>query len=62
MDISEMRQMTDKKLRQEMAKAKRALAVKKFHVHTGQNQDVAQIKKQRQQIAQMNTILKEKQA
>lgn len=61
-EISEMRQLTLDKLRVAVKKAKRDLAVSRFHVQTGQNQDVAGIKKKRQAVAQLLTVLNEKQA
>lgn len=60
MDISEIRQLTSKKLVAALAKARRALAVKRFHVKTGQNQNTADLKKSRKEIAQMQTVLNEK--
>ena len=62
MEISEMRQLTLDKLRVAVKKAKRDLAVSRFHVQTGQNQDVAGIKKKRQAVAQLLTVLNEKQS
>lgn len=62
MDISEMRQMTPKKLQEALAKAKRSLAVKRFHVKTTQNQNVSELKKERKGVARMKTVLNEKQS
>lgn len=60
MKISELRQLTPKKLLEELEKAERALAVSRFHVKTGQNQNVAEIKKLRNTIARIKTLLVEK--
>ena len=60
MDTSEMRQMTPKKLQEALAKAKRSLAVKRFHVKTTQNQNTAELKAERKGIARMKTVLNEK--
>jgi len=57
MKIQELRQLTPKKLAKELAKARRDLAVARFSVKTGKNQNVAQIKKLRQLVAQMLTLL-----
>ncbi len=57
MKIQELRQLTPKKLEKELAKATRGLAVARFSVKTGKNQNVAQIKKLRQLIAQISTLL-----
>lgn len=55
-----MRQMTPKKLQAALAKAKRSLAVKRFHVKTTQNQNTAELKAERKGVARMKTVLNEK--
>jgi ribosomal protein L29 len=57
MSIQELRQLTPKKLLKELQKAVRSLAVIRFHVKTGQNQNVAEVKKTRQTIARIKTLL-----
>lgn len=57
MKIQELRQMNAKKLRQELLKAIRELAVTRFHIKTQQSQDTAKIKKSRKLIAQIKTLL-----
>ncbi len=61
MKVSELRQMTPKKLWAELKKRRRDKAVAKFHTVTGQNQDTSKIKKNKKAIAQINTVLREKQ-
>ena len=60
MTISEIRQLSGKKLIEALRKSRRALAVKRFHVKTGQNQNIAELKKARKEIAQIQTVLNEK--
>jgi len=57
MKIQELRQLTIKKLRAQLKKARRELAVIKFHVATDQNQNTAEIKKHKRMIAQILTLL-----
>lgn len=57
MDIQEIRQLTPKKLIEALKKARRDLAVARFHVKTGQNQNTAQLKKLRKTIARILTSL-----
>lgn len=57
MKIQELRQMNVKKLWQELMKARRELAVARFHVKTQQSQDTAKISKTRKLIAQIKTLL-----
>ncbi len=59
MKIQELRQMTPKKLREELIKTRRELGSVKFRAKTGQNQNTAQISKLRKKIARILTILKE---
>ena len=60
MKISELRQLTPKKLWETLRKTRRDLAVTRFHVQTGQEQNTAKIKKQRKLIAQILTLLNSK--
>jgi len=57
MKIQELRQLTPKKLSKELEKARRDLAVARFSVKTGKNQNVAQIGKLRRFVAQILTLL-----
>jgi len=57
MKIQELRQLTAKKLAKELAKTRRDLAVARFSIKTGKNQNVAQIKKLRLMVAQIMTLL-----
>ncbi len=57
MKIQELRQLTVKKLLKELLKARRDLAVARFSIKTGKNQNVAQIKKLRLIVAQILTLL-----
>jgi len=59
MKVQELRQMTEKKLYQELLKTRRELGTSKFRVKTGQNQNTAQVRKLRQKIARILTILNE---
>lgn len=57
MKIQEMRQLTTKKLWEQLRKTRRELAVVRFHVKTGQNQNTAKIKYLRKTIARILTLL-----
>ena len=57
MKIQELRQLTPKKLVAELSKARRELAATRFHVKTGQNQNTAEVKKLRNVIARILTLL-----
>lgn len=57
MKIQELRQMNIKKLWEALRKAKRELAVAKFHVQTQQSQDTSGISKKKKLIAQIKTLL-----
>ncbi len=57
MKIQELRQLTPKKLAKELEKARRDLAVARFSVKTGKNQNIAQIGKLRRLVAQILTLL-----
>lgn len=57
MKIQELRQLTPKKLLEELQKAVRSLAATRFHVKTGQNQNISEIKKTRKTIARIKTLL-----
>ncbi len=60
MKIEELRQLTPKKLLEQLKKTYRELAKTRFHVQTGQEKNTAEIRKQRRAIAQIKTIQKEK--
>ena len=60
MKISELRQLTPKKLWATLRKTRRELAVTRFHIQTGQEQNTAKIQKQRKLIAQILTLLNSK--
>ncbi len=57
MKIQEIRQLTSKKLWEQLKKTRRELAVTRFHVRTGQSQDTAKIAKLRKTVAQILTLL-----
>ncbi len=59
MKVQELRQLTPKKLQEELKKAQRELAGVRFHVKTGQNQNHAQIKKLKTSVARILTLLAE---
>ena len=59
MKIQELRQMTEKKLNEELIKTRRELGSARFRAKTGQNQNTAQVGKLRKKIARILTILKE---
>lgn len=60
MKMQEIRQLSPKKLHELLEKTRRDLAVSRFHVKTGQSKDVASIRKQREMLAQIETLLKER--
>ena len=60
MKIAELRQLTPKKLWEALRKTRRELAVTRFHVKTGQEQNTAKISKQKKTIAQILTLLNTK--
>jgi len=60
MNIAELRQLTPKKLWEALRKARRELAVTRFHVTTGQEQNTAKIRTQKKIIAQILTLLNTK--
>lgn len=55
----ELRQLTPKKLIEMLKKTQRELAVTKFHVRTGKNQNTAKIFMFKQMIARILTLLRE---
>ncbi len=57
MEIQELRQLTVKKLWAKLREIRRILAVTKFHVKTGREQDSSKIGKIKRMIAQILTIL-----
>jgi large subunit ribosomal protein L29 len=59
MKTQELRQMTAKKLIDQLRKTRRDLTSVKFRAKTGQNQNTAQITKLRKMIAKIMTILNE---
>ncbi len=56
MKIQELRQLTPKKLLEKFNKIRREYSVARFHVKTGKNQNVAQLKKLRRTIARIKTL------
>ena len=60
MKTSEIRQMATAKLLKALKDVQRSLAVKKFHVKTGQDKNSAAIKTMRTDIARMKTVIREK--
>ncbi len=56
MKIQELRQLTPKKLLEKLNKLKREYSVARFHVKTGKNQNVSQLKKFRKTIARIKTL------
>lgn len=59
MKTSEIRQMTPAKRGSALKNAQRSLAVKKFHVKTGQDKNSAAIKTLRTDIARIHTVNRE---
>ncbi len=57
MTIQELRQLTSKKLWKELIKTRRALAVKRFHARTGQDQKTSDVTGLRKTIARILTLL-----
>ncbi len=57
MTIQELRQLTPKKLWKELIKNRRALAVKRFHTRTGQDQKTSDLKELKKTIARILTLL-----
>ena len=57
MKIQELRQLTPKKLWKQLAETRRTLAVKRFHVKTGQDQKTSDVRDLKKTIAQILTIL-----
>jgi len=57
MKTQELRQLSPIKLYEELNKAIRELASTRFHVRTGKNQNIAEIKKFKTTIAQIKTLL-----
>ena len=60
MKIAELRQLSDKKLREELVSARRDGATVRFHAKTGQNQNTAKIVVLRKKVAQIKTLLNER--
>ncbi len=59
MKIKEIRQLSETKLKELLKKTRREWSVARFHVNTGQNQNTAQLKKLKKNIAQILTLQKE---
>lgn len=59
MKIQELRQLTPKKLNEELLKRKRELAVVRFHVGTGKEQNTAKLKNLKKMVAQIQTLQRE---
>ncbi len=57
MKIQELRQMTVKKLYEQLRKTQREMAVVRFHVKTQQSADTSQISKKRRLVARIKTLL-----
>ncbi len=57
MKAQEIRQLTPKKIQEELEKTQRSLLAARFHVRTGQNQNIAQIAKLKKSVARMKTLL-----
>lgn len=57
MKIQELRQLTPKKLWKQLRDTRRALAVKRFHVKTGQDQKTSDIRGLKKTIARILSIL-----
>lgn len=60
MKIAELRQLTPKKLWETLHKTRRELAVTRFHIQTGQEQNTSKVAKQKRLIAQVRTLLNAK--
>jgi large subunit ribosomal protein L29 len=59
MKIQELRQMTTVKLVELLKKTRREASTTRFRLATGQNQNSAELKNMRTQIAQIKTLLHE---
>lgn len=59
MKIQELRQLSAKKLQEELQKTERELTMTRFHTRTGLNQDTAKVAKLRKMVAQIKTLQKE---
>lgn len=57
MKIQELRQLTVKKLWKQLNETRRALAVKRFHVKTGQDQKTSDVRDLKKTIARILSIL-----
>lgn len=57
MDIKELRQLTPAKMSEALKKARRDLAVKKFHIATGQDQKTSDVRRLRKLVARILTLL-----
>jgi len=57
MEIQELRQLTPKKLWKQLKDIRRNLAVIRFHIKTGKEQDTSKVGKIKKTIAQILTIL-----
>ena len=57
MTIAELRQLTPKKLRDELKKSRRERSTTKFHIQTGQSQDTAKLSKLKRKIARIKFLL-----
>ena len=61
MNLAEIRSLSLKKLVEALKKARRELAVSRFHLQTGQARDTSKPRKSRRQIARILTAIHEKQ-
>ena len=57
MKVSELRQLSEKKLVAKLVETERELAVSKFHMHTGKEQNSANVGALSRRVAQIKTIL-----
>lgn len=56
----ELKQLDSKKLQAELVKAKEALFKVKFDVHTGQSKNAHLIAKEKKRVAQIKTLINQK--
>ncbi len=60
MNISELRQLTQKKLNVELVQSRRELASVRFHIKTRKEQNTAKVTKLKMKIARIMTITTER--
>jgi large subunit ribosomal protein L29 len=59
MKISELRQLTPKKMQEQLKTLRRSLAVFKFHIQTGKENNTAKVGQLKKGIARVLTLMKQ---